>query len=233
MDRVIVLEPAEQGNVGAIARLADNFDVDELVLVSPRCSIGEEARTFAANAQERLEHARVVDDLDVALEGLDLVVGTTGDRAGDENLVRHALEPGEVAGRLEPRLRTGLLFGRESTGLSNAELDRCDTVVSVTTSPAYPVMNLSHAVAVVLHEFHRAGREAGAEDHDFASRADRETLENLFKGVTDRLDWNGSRRDRTVRAFRNVLGRTAMTGREHRLLCGLFSDVRDRLGDDT
>ncbi len=232
MLRAILHEPAYAGNIGFVARLADNFAVDELVLVSPQCDIDGEARDRASHAQETLDRARIVDDLDMVLDDLDVAVGTTGIRTGTENVLRHGTTPREMADDLDPAARTGVVFGREGTGLSNDELDRCDYTVSIPASPDYPVMNLSHAAAVVLYELYQA-RDGAERDGELASREDRAVLENLFKGVADSLEWNGTRREKTVRAFRNVLGRATVTRREHRLLCGLFSDVQDRLGDDT
>ena len=45
-----------------------------------------------------------------------------------------------------------LVFGREDRGLSNAELLQAGRVVRLATSEAYASLNLSHAVAICLHE---------------------------------------------------------------------------------
>lgn len=228
MDRAIVLEPEYAGNMGFMARAADNFDIDELVFVNPQCELGEEAKKRAAHAQKTLEQARIVDELGTVLDDLDLVVGTTGKRVDEENVHRHATSPREVFESISDDARLGILLGREGNGLSNAELDRCDVVVSVPTSADYPVMNLSHAAAVLFYARFQSSREGG---EVAASRAQRAALENLFKDVAGTLDWNESRREKTLRAWRNVLGRSSATGVEVQLLCGLFRAVYDTLGD--
>lgn len=228
MDRAIVLEPEYAGNAGFVARAVDNFGIDELVFVNPQCELGEDAKTRAAHAQETLERARVVDTLEPVLEDLDLVVGTTGKRAGAENMHRHATPPREAFDGISRETRLGILLGREGNGLSNAELDRCDMVVSIPTSGDYPVMNLSHAAAVLFYERFQSCREEG---EAAASRAQRAALENLFKDVAGTLEWNESRREKTLRAWRNVLGRSSATGMEVQLLCGLFRAIYDTLGD--
>ncbi|MDY6769744.1 MAG: TrmJ/YjtD family RNA methyltransferase [Candidatus Nanohaloarchaea archaeon] len=227
MYRAVVLQPEYEGNIGAIARLVENFGIDELCLVDPQCDIGGEAEQRAAHATDRLRGARVVDDLGPVIDDLDYLIGTTGIKAGEENVLRHGSPPRTVLDGIPADADVGLLLGREGTGLSNAELDRCDAVVTVQTTDDYPVMNLSHAAAVLFHELHRAERGgAGA-----SSRERRAALDNLFKRVIDSLDWDETRSERTVRAFRNVLGRAYVTDRELQLLLGAFRETRDALGD--
>src|SRR6195256_6339941 len=75
--RVVLVEPKNQGNVGAVARAMKNFGVEELVLVNP-CPIGEEARQRAMHGADILEAAKVVPDFDASIEDADFVVGTSG-----------------------------------------------------------------------------------------------------------------------------------------------------------
>lgn len=228
MERAILLQPEYEGNVGFVARLVANFDVDELAIVDPQCEIGEEARKRAGHAQEVLASARTPDSLDPVIDDLDYLAGTTGIGAGEDNVLRHGVPPRAFAAERNPGADLGLLFGREGKGLSNMELDRCDAVITIPASDDYPVMNLSHAAAVVFHELFAAE----GEEREPSSRREREALENLFKGVAGRLDWQDERRRTALRAFRNVLGRSRVTGRELQLLLGLFGDIKKRLGDE-
>src|SRR5437899_706160 len=75
--RVVLVEPKNEGNVGAVARGMKNFGVGELVLVNP-CRLSGEARQRAMRGVEILDAARVVDRFDAALKGTDLVIGTSG-----------------------------------------------------------------------------------------------------------------------------------------------------------
>src|SRR3989304_1746015 len=74
---VVLVEPKNEGNVGAIARAMRNFSVDSLVLVNP-WPIGDEAYQRAMHGRSVLESAKVVTSLAEAIEGADLVAGTTG-----------------------------------------------------------------------------------------------------------------------------------------------------------
>lgn len=228
----IVVEPESQGNLGFIARLIDNFAIGDYFIVSPQCEIGETARTRAVHAQESLDAARVVDDLSYAVEEIDYLVGTTGIDATDENLVRATVEPEDIPANVPDDAAVGLMFGREGTGLTNEELRMCDIVVRIPTDDAYPVMNLSHAAAVVFYECFKDTGSRTAEDGTASSQEQRDVLENLFKDVTGTLDWEQHRREKVKHAFTNVIGRAYITGHEASLLLGLFREVRNRLQTD-
>ena len=154
----MLVEPAGPLNVGSVARLCANFGIAELRLVAPRCDhLGEEARRMAVHGGALLEQARLYDDLAAALADCRRVVATSG-RIEQEAL---PLAPaGEALAWLREGARTAgataaLVFGREDRGLSNDELRQAGRVVRLSTAPAYSSLNLSHAVAICLHELQR------------------------------------------------------------------------------
>ena len=62
-----------------------------------------------------------------------------------------------------PQAPGALVFGREDRGLANGELLQAGRLLHIGTGEAYASLNLSHAVAVVLHELHGLrGAAAGA-----------------------------------------------------------------------
>ena len=140
-------------NLGSIARLAKNFQVNSLYLVAPEAPRNGDEYEFACKGKELLRQAKVFDKLSevVALD-FDWVIGTTG-KTGKERRVDTLRD---IA--CDPRIRMNgnkilLVFGRESRGMNHDELVHCDHLISIPISGDYPVMNLSHAVAVVLYEF--------------------------------------------------------------------------------
>ena len=71
---MVLVEPRGPLNVGSIARLCANFDVNELRIVSPKCDVFSlEARKMALKGQKFLKHCKVFDDLQKAVFDLSLI----------------------------------------------------------------------------------------------------------------------------------------------------------------
>jgi tRNA/rRNA methyltransferase len=151
---VVLVEPSGPLNVGSVARLCANFDVGELRLVAPRCDhLGEEARRMAVHGGWLLEQARLFPSLSAALADCCRVVATSGRRAG-EPLPLLAPEPA-LRWLAQANGPCALVFGREDRGLSNDELLQAGQLLTLGSGDAYASLNLSHAVALVLHSWHQ------------------------------------------------------------------------------
>lgn len=144
---VVVVEPEKPENTGFIARLASNFDYS-IRLVNPEFNLSE-ARKTAANAQEKLRNAEIYGTTEEAVEDLDYIVGTKPGR-------------GRKVSGFPARRNSSIMIGRESSGLTNQELELCDTTVHIHT-PGYPSLNQSHAAAIILHSLRDPDRPGPAE----------------------------------------------------------------------
>lgn len=163
---LVLVEPAGPLNVGSVARLCANFGLAELRLVAPRCDpLDEEARRMAVHGLPLLENARHYATLSDALADCRRVVACTGRLEGPPLPLEEpsaclpwllADQPKRSPAAAEPV--AALVFGREDRGLSNDELLQAGRLLTLSTDPAYTSLNLSHAVAVVLHELHAVRR---------------------------------------------------------------------------
>ena len=154
--KVVLVEPAGPINVGSVARLCENFNVNELRLVSPKCNyLAQEAKWMAVRGLKILEEAKTYKDLNSALSDCTRIIATCGRKEHGEiplNSNKNALSWALNSEREET---IALVFGREDRGLSNEELLKANKVISLNTSENYPSLNLSHAVAIVLHQFNQ------------------------------------------------------------------------------
>ena len=136
--RIVLIGTTHPGNIGAVARAMKNMCLKQLVLVSPRIFPSAEATARASGADDLLANALVCGTLERAIEGCRLVVGAS---ARLRTVEWPRLEPRACAEKLVAECRGGadvaLLFGRESSGLSNAELDRCHYLVHIPANPEF------------------------------------------------------------------------------------------------
>ncbi len=152
--KIVLVEPAGALNVGSVARLCENFQVNELRLVSPKCDyLAEEAKRMAVRGLKILEEAKIYKDLNSALSDCSRIIATCGRK--DHGEIPLASNKDALYWALESKTgeKIALVFGRESRGLSNEELLKANKVISLNTNKNYPSLNLSHAVAIILHQF--------------------------------------------------------------------------------
>lgn len=244
----MLVEPAGPLNVGSVARLCANFGISQLRLVAPRCDhLGEEARRMAVHGGALLEHARLYGDLAQALADCRRVVATSGRIEPEAQPLASAAEALAwlKAGAGQAGATAALVFGREDRGLSNDELRQAGRVVRLSTAAAYSSLNLSHAVAICLHELQRLeesppsapaapAAQPAADDApahpDGAEPSPRAALEAALSDAEGLLLEVGFLYPHTAHArmakLRGLLQRAQVTDQEVALLRGMVRQLR-------
>ncbi|KAA3626237.1 MAG: RNA methyltransferase [Proteobacteria bacterium] len=157
---IVLVGTTHPGNIGSAARAMKNMDLKCLTLVAPERFPSAEATARASGADDLLAQARVCADLDEALSDCTLVMATS---ARLRTIPWPALEPREAATMLwrgAQEGRVAVLFGREHSGLSNQELERCAHLIHIPTSEHFSSLNLGAAVQVIAYELKLASSEA-------------------------------------------------------------------------
>ena len=226
--RVVLVEPKNEGNVGAVARSMRNFGAEDLVLVNP-CRLGAEAHQRAMRGIEILEAAHRVGDLDAALKDTDFIAGTSGvDTETEKRFARISVTPRDFASRVaQMDGRVSLLFGREDFGLLDEELRRCDLLITIPASSEYPILNLSHAVTILLYELLAAG--AMQHRRREASGMEKEKLHDAFKSLLAETNYPAHKRARTQVMFRRLIGRAVPSKWEFHALMGVIQRATKRI----
>lgn len=222
--RVIVIEPKNPGNLGAIARLMKNFGVEDLIVVNThRIPWEDSIRSMRGN--EILSRAKMVDSLSQATQGLEYVVGTSGIKSeSPKEVIRKYLEPREFVG-LSSRIkgRVGIVLGREDIGLTNKELALCDFFVHIPASEEYPILNVSSAAAVLFYEMFGAGRTRRGES---ISRSETDRLVEKFRENLTENDYPKHRIEKTTLLFRRIISRAVISPYEYRILMGAIGPAQ-------
>jgi len=236
--RIVLVNTHHPGNIGSAARAMKNMGITRLYLVDPKNFPSFEASQRASSASDVLTNAVVVDTLAEALTGCSLVCGTTARLRSVKWPQVNGRECGELIHTESEQHEVALVFGRERSGLSNDELELCQTLVNITTGEAYSSLNLGQAVQVLTYEILMASRkdepvEAQSEPKDEKDvLATNDQLEGMYNHYVDALtDMNffGKRNpEHIMRKLRCLYGRARPTQRETQILRGILSYAQGR-----
>lgn len=156
-ERFVLIEPSHAGNVGAVARAMKVMGFNDLVLVRPRDSnvlTLEETIVRSSNAADILKHARVVDSLVEALDGISYVCATAMTPRDFGPAVQAPRAAFETLSQSEHTV--AFLFGSERYGMSNEDVYKSHLVLSIPTNPDYGSLNLASAVQLIAYEWRMA-----------------------------------------------------------------------------
>jgi len=224
--RVVLIEPETEGNIGFLARAMKNFGLKELYLVNTKTKIGDTARAFASHAYDLLQNAVYTKNVVEAIQGVNTVVGTTSVKAKRSlNIKRNTIDVKKFASNLITNSSIGLLFGRESSGLTNKEIDLCDFSLTIPTSPEYPAMNVSHAATIVFYEVYTTLTQNTENLTSEAKRREKERLIDYFVETATKAGLKNHKIFLVKRSFRNVIGRSFLTSREATTLMGAYRKI--------
>ncbi len=228
---IILVRPQLGWNIGAAARAMANFGLDDLRIVAPRDGWpNADARAMATGAGDVLDRASLHATTREAIGDLQRLWATT---ARHRDMAKPVLTPGEVARACRcGDLRTGILFGPESTGLANDEVVLADALVRIPTPGRQWSLNLAQAVLVLAWECSDAG-EAVAQSGTAATPATMAEFDGFFDQLVGALDSCGflrnlEQRPVTVRNLRTMFQRAGLSGREVRTLRGVVSALAGR-----
>ena len=225
--RVVLSQPSHPGNIGAAARAMKTMGFADLALVRPRHFPDPDATARAAGAADVLALARVHDTLEAALGDCALAVGFSArprDLSHPATALRDAAAPIVEAAA---HGRVALVFGNETSGLSNEELARCQMLAAIPANPDYASLNLAAAVQVACYEISVA---IGAFDIAASKARDGATIEDLealFAQIESVAIANGfldpASPGRLMERVRRLLARARPERDEIKVLHGLFA----------
>ena len=159
--RVVLVEPTHPGNIGAVARSLKTMGLSRLVIVNPQKFPHDEAIKRAAGAESVLNSAVIVDDVQQAISDCTLVLGTSvrdrevswptfDPRVSASNMLKHISDNLGAGTNSQPEV--AILFGRESSGLTNQEMDLCHSQIRIPANAEYSSLNLASAVQIISYE---------------------------------------------------------------------------------
>ncbi|MBD3389790.1 RNA methyltransferase [Candidatus Micrarchaeota archaeon] len=223
---IVLVGPEYETNLGMVARVMKNFGLDELRVVEPACPAGKTAIMYSKHAREVLESSKRFGSLREAVEDCDAAVGFTGIIRRHRGSIRTVVplkKFREMRGGYKGNL--ALVFGREGIGLDEGEIGECDYLVNIETNSEYPVMNLSHAVAVAIYALGLGKKRKTREERLHGK--EKEVLNQMFKSLVGRYTFRNPKRCEV--AFRRIIGRANPTEKEGRSVMNVLRVVLEEL----
>lgn len=166
--RFVLVTPHYPENVGAACRALKTMGFTKIGLVRPsKLALPSHpmAQRLAVKSWDVLDAVEIYENVDEAIVGAELVVGTTARRG-----MSGILAPSRVAPRLldvaDKGKRIVVLYGNEKSGLTSAELALCDLLVRVPIAADQPSLNLAQAVQIMAYELFSAALDQREEKSD-------------------------------------------------------------------
>ena len=229
MISVILVEPENPGNIGAIARAMANFGFKDLILINPQCNhLADEARNRAKWANKILENAKVTKDFNKTLKKFHTTIATTAILGTDYNIPRSPVSPEQLTDIIKPKTNIALIFGRESAGLTNEEINITDFIITIPTSTKYPTMNLATSVAIVLYELSKKSKTKKTNEHILlASKTEKDQVMKNMTDIINKTEFSTSSKKQTQKTiWKRIFSKSFLTKREAFAILGLLKKLK-------
>ena len=136
---IVLIKPQLGENIGACARSMKNFGLKNLKIVLPKFSFpNHKTKVTSVGAFDIINKTKVYGNIEDALKTFDTVVSLSA-RRRDINKKHITMLDFWKLLETNNYKRVGLMFGQESSGLSNKEISYSNYIIQIPTSN-----NLNH-----------------------------------------------------------------------------------------
>ena len=226
MISIVLIQPSNSGNLGAVARIMANFELKNMILVKPRCKKdSSQAEKRAMHGLSVLKKAKIVDFN--YLKKFDYLIATTSKLGTDYNIPRSPINPEQLARKLNINKKIAILFGPEDIGLTNEQINKCDFTVTIPSSKSYPALNLSHSVAIILYEIFKTKKTTVSSHIIFASKKEKQQIMKMINQILNKMQFATPSKKQTQKiVWKKMIGKAFLTKRESYALMGFLKKLQ-------
>jgi len=234
--RCVLVGTTHPGNIGAAARAMKTMGLTNLHLVTPKIYPSAEATARASGADDVLANAVVHESLDAALVGCQQVYGMS---ARLRHLPVPVVNPREAVAQIQQQsddAQIAIIFGREHSGLTNEELDRCQYLVNIPANVEYSSLNLAAAVQVLAYELKMSfdpSIEVGrvGEQRETINADDLDHLYDHFEQSLTKIGFlDPGQPKNLMRRLRRLFNRAELDRNELQILHGILRAAENQKG---
>ena len=227
--KFVLFEPTHPGNIGAAARAIKTMGFDKLCLINPIKHPHSEARARSAGALDVLLGAEVFDNLQDAIKGCGLIIGTTARTRRISVPIKNIRETASSIFAEAKQKSVAVIFGPEKSGLINAQVDYCNELVNIPSIGSYKSLNLAMAVQIVAYEL-RVASEALPSEIRARNLASNEDIELFYKHLNQVLLETGfldpKNPKQLMRRLRTLFNRAQMDENEINIMRGILASYK-------
>ena len=230
--RIVLVGTTHPGNIGAVARAMKTMSQRNLCLVNPKIYPSAEATARAAGADDILANSRIFSNLKDAIADCDLVIGTSARR---RSIPWPVTSPYECAKKIFEGNYTSVavIFGRESSGLSNDELEHCNLALQIPTNPEYNSLNLAAAVQIICYEIYRLSISDNNIEliENNSPLVCHDKMELLYRHLEECMDetefYDVNNPGQLIHRMRRLFNRAQLEESEWKILRGFLSKIQE------
>ena len=228
----VLVRPQMGENIGSVARAIKNFKISKLRIVNPRCVWpSERAVATSVGAKDILQKSKIYKSIDKSISDLDLVLASTS-RIRKVN--KKIIPISHLKKIIKYKQKIGIIFGPESSGLTNDEINCADYLVKIPTNKDFSSLNLSHSSIIFAFEvFKRFSKKKVTYNSSYKSAVAKKAEVNKFLNFLIKgLDKKGflqpiHKRKSMIRNINNIFHRLNLSEQEIRILLGIFTTLNE------
>ena len=234
--RIVLCKISHPGNIGSVARAMKTVGFSDLYLVNPKSFSSQESLALACGAEDILKKVNVVTSLEIALKNINHVIGFTARK-------RELTQPHDNVRELSKQLieeaknnKIAIVFGNETNGLSNSELQHCHSLGFIDANSKYSSLNLAQAVQIVCHEIRMMSALPGKNrilKKPIKKYVRHELQNGFYNHLEEILSEIGFLKkiqsERLMTRLRLLFNRTQMEKEEINILRGILSEIKKKL----
>jgi tRNA/rRNA methyltransferase len=230
----ILVNPQLGENIGSCARALKNFGFSDLNVVKPRDGWpNKKARMTSVGAYDLIKSAKLFDTVDQAVKKFDIVLATSARRRDIQK--KHILLS-NFSNFLKKynKVKIGIMFGPEASGLSNHNLSLANFIIQIPTANKLTSLNLSHAVIVVCYEIFKSVYLKKDKKIKILNKlASKKSIQNMIIFLEKLLDQKKffkppEKKKSMILNINNIFGRLELSEKEMRTLFSIFSALNKK-----
>lgn len=182
---VIILSHPQMGeNIGACARAMKNFGLTSLRIINPRDGWpNQKSISNAVGAANIIENAEIYNSIEEAISDLEFIYGTT---ATKRDMNKNHILSKNLSDNFNSEVKTGIIFGRESSGLTNNEISVCNKIITIDTDKEFSSLNIAQAVLLISYEIFKPIDRTDLQNNQ--NLATKEELQYFFNHIFTLLE---------------------------------------------